>query len=83
MVPQLFHPLVEQACAANPLVFNIPIEMQRYEIMPGMCYAWVGGKYGEILLYIHVFQSPISCAISHFIPYLGYSDQSACSIRGI
>jgi len=34
-VPLLFRPLVEQAYAANPLIFDIPTEMQRNDMLPG------------------------------------------------
>ena len=35
-MPPLFRPLVEQACIANPLIFDIPYELQRNEVLPGM-----------------------------------------------
>lgn len=34
-VPPLFRPIVEQACVANPLIFDIPFEFQRNEVLPG------------------------------------------------
>ena len=34
-VPLLFRPVVEQACIANPLIFDIPFEFQRNEVLPG------------------------------------------------
>ena len=37
-VPPLFRPLVEQACIANPLIFDIPCEFQRYEVLPGIIF---------------------------------------------
>ena len=34
-VPLLFKPVVEQACVANPLIFDIPFAYQRNEVLPG------------------------------------------------
>ena len=36
-VPLLFQPLVEAAITSNPRVFSIPYEMQRRDILPGVC----------------------------------------------
>ena len=34
-VPSLFRPLLEQAYAANPLIFSIPPELQKNDLLPG------------------------------------------------
>lgn len=34
--PHPFGPLLEQACMANPLEFCLPVEMQKYDVFPGV-----------------------------------------------
>lgn len=41
-VPPLFRPLVEQAYSANPLIFDIPTEMQRNDMLPGEYERFIG-----------------------------------------
>ena len=60
-VPLLFRPIVEQACVANPLIFDIPYEYQRNEVLPGTLHNIT------IILQSHTYYIIFACVNMH--PY--------------
>ena len=60
-VSAVFQPLVETAITSNPLIFNLPYELQRKDILPGIvecavvCPLWSAEGILEVKVPVHMW----------------------------